>query len=280
LRGASGLGTVPELVVRVSCPGVDLCPLDPPAMAKLLGPRLRFVDGNGVVTPVVPDPKGTPLPAPDGAVAQRYLQGFLPSKPLEADTLYAIDLTSDERAVLVFGDASPDETAAAVDARQAAAAQRMRVFSGSRPLPVEIQVSNASDAPVTSARVRFSEPVAVGSLVGNVTVTDAAGTVRPACPAAPTTTACADPSSAQLTDVAELVFTSPVSLADLRGGRLSVARTVHGTGRTIGEAAALAGRPLDPASADVTLPLDETQWLACGATGAVACFRDPLARGP
>jgi hypothetical protein len=280
LRGASGLGTTPELVVVVSCPGVDVCPLDAATMATLLAPRIRLVDGEGVVTPVVPNPKGTPMPTPGGNSATRYPQTFVPAKPLDANTLYALDLASDERAVLVFGDATPEETAAALDARQAAAVQRMRVFSGSRPLPVEVQVSTASGAPVTSARVRFSEPVAVGSLVGNVALTDAAGAVVPSCPSAPPATACAEPSSSSLSDVADLVFATPVSLADLRGGGLSVARTVHGSGRTIGEAAALAGRALEPASGDVTLPLDETQWIACGPTDELACFRDPSARWP
>jgi hypothetical protein len=280
LRATSGLGATPELVVAVSCPGVSICPLDFPATAKVLAPRIRFVDANGGVTAVVPDPKGTPLPTPGGVSATEYLQGFVPEAALAPDALYALDLTSDDRAVLTFTDASPEETSAAEDTQQAAAAQRIRVFSGSRPLPVEVQVASAGESPVASARVRFSEPVAAGSLVGGIAVIDRHGAVLPSCPWVPPAKACADPSSAQLSDVVDLVFSTPVAPADLAGGSLTVARAVHGGGRTVAEAAALAGRVLDPASDSLTLTLDQTMWVACGAKGEDSCFRDPMARWP
>jgi hypothetical protein len=280
LRGASGLGATPELVVRVSCPGVDICPQDLPTTANLLAERIRFVDGAGEATPVVPDEKGTPLPADGGISATQYMQGFTPSRPLAPDVLYAVDLTSDDRAVLTFEDASAEETAAAADTRQAAAAQQIRVFSGSRPLPVEIRLSSPRDVPVAVARLRFSEPVIAGSLVGSVAMNGASGALLPSCPRAPGAIDCADPSSSVLSDVFDLVLATPVPLSELQGGRLSVARIVHGGGRSVGEAATMAGNPLAPTSDALTVSLDASMWLPCGANDDLTCFRGPAARWP
>ena len=274
LRGASSLGTAPRLIFDISCPNVDICPSDPPTTAALVAARIRLLDGNGAVTVVVPDPNGTPVPGPVVGAMTEYKQAFVAGQPLAPDSTYTIALTSDAQAVLGFIDESMDDATASLNTLQTAITQGVRVFSGSRPLPVELQATSAK--PVTSVRVRFSEPVAVGSLVGNIAVVAAAGSALPSCPWAAAMNTCANASTAQITDLVDIAFATPVSLSDLQGGSLSLAGMIHGAGRTLGEAAAMLGRTLDPATGALTMPPTATMWFPCA--NDVACFRDVTAR--
>ena len=274
MRGASGLGAAPRLIFSISCPNVDICPSDPPTTAALLAARIRLLDGNGAVTGVVPDPNGTPMPGPVVGTMTDYNQAFVAANALAPDSAYTIALTSDAQAVLGFIDESLDDATASLNTVQTAITQGVRVFSGSRPLPVELQATSAK--PVTSVRVRFSEPIAIGSLVGSIAVIGAAGSALPSCPWAASMNTCANASTAQISDLVDIVFATPVSLSDLQGGSLSLAGMIHGAGRTLGEAAAMLGRALDPATGALTFPLTATMWFPCA--NDVACFRDATAR--
>jgi hypothetical protein len=262
------------LIFAISCPNVDICPSDPPTTAALLSARIRLLDGNGAVTGVVPDPNGTPMPGPVVGTMTDYEQAFVVANALAPDSAYTIALTSDTQAVLGFIDESFDDATASLNRQQTAITQGVRVFSGSRPLPVELQATSAK--PVTSVRVRFSEPIAVGSLVGSLAVIGAAGAALPSCPWAASMNTCANASTAQISDLVDVVFATPVSLSDLQGGSLSLAGMIHGAGRTLGEAAAMLGRPLDPATGALTLPLTATTWFPCA--NDLVCFRDVTAR--
>jgi hypothetical protein len=132
--------------------------------------------------------------------------------------------------------------------------------------------------PLTSVRVRFSERVTAASLVGNIAMFDPHGATLPSCLRAALMNACADADSSQISDSFDLVFPAPVSLSDLEGGSLSVAGAVHGGGRTTGEAAAMIGRVLDPATGALAMPLDATRWFSCDSSNDVICFREETAR--
>jgi hypothetical protein len=217
-----------------------------------------------------------PSNAPPAAFTPQYMLAFVPSGALSPDSGYDVEVISDSEAVLGFTDATIADETASLGSQQTRVTQRIAVFSGSRPLPVELQV--AVGKPIISVRLRFSEPVSIGSLVGNVVILGASGTPIPSCPWAPLMNACADATSQQVSYLFDFVFPSPVALSDLEGGSLSVSGTICGSSRTIAEAAGLVGRALDPTTGNLVLPLDATTRLTCGTRDDLLCFRDQTAR--
>ena len=261
----------------MSCPNVDICAADPPTTARLLAGKIHLVDASSAVTAVLPDPRGTPVAGP--VTATRYMQAFLPAQPLAPDTLYALDLTSDADAVVGVGaQVARGAEGTTVNPQAAPVTEPITVFSGSRPLPVEIRAVDVSTKPLTYLRVRFSEPVVAGSVVGGVVFLDPRGATLPSCPWSPATNACTEAGAPQLSDIVDFVFPKPLAMSDLVGGRLAVSGAIHGDGRTLGEAATMVRRTVDAARDTMTVPLDATAWFSCGANGDDVCFRDPTAR--
>jgi hypothetical protein len=249
-----------------------------PGTATTIASKIRFVDAGGTPAPVVRDGTVPLTNGPAGSSLTQYMLGFVPPATLAVDGTYTIALTSDRDAVLGFIDETFDEAAAALDTTQTAVTQFIRVFSGSRPLPVEVQATNGTAKPLTSVRVRFSETVAASSLAEHVSIVDQHGATLPSCVWAPLVNACADATTSQVSDVFDLVLTTPASLSELEGGSLSVSGLVRGNGRTIGEAAALVGRTLDPATGALIVSLDAASWFLCDSSGDQVCFRDQTAR--
>jgi hypothetical protein len=278
-RGTSNLGDHVSIEVQVTCQRYGACATDQAGTAALLAPRIRLLDGVDA-TPVVadalpeaarPSPGKTDLPVV--LPSHQYRLTFSPVTALRADATYTIELTSDAAVVTGFLDETSAERDATIAATKAPYVQTAAVATGSAPVPVRIEASNDPAKPVTSVRVRFSEPVALSSLVSSASLTTASGESLAACAWDALARRCADAASTDTSDVVDLVFQSPMRAGDLAGGTLGLRANLRGAGgRTLADAVHRLGRGPDGAG-QIQIGLQPGAWQPCSTEGDVVCIR-------
>jgi len=280
LRGASAADTSVRLSFNVICPQGGTCADDEKATAARLAARVRLVGLAGEVVSTTAQPIDGPVTspgkqdAPVQAPRNEYVVSLVPQGELRGDAFYDVVLTSDGEAVLGFLGDSPSEQEAAVKAEGSAHDARMRIFTGSFPTIVALELANDAAKPLSSLHVRFSEPVILSSLLTEFKLLTAEGRALGGCPWSAATSKCVDPGSTEVAEAVDYVFNGRVDRKSVMSGQLQLGAGLVGSGRTLGQAQAQAvgGQTTGPARAVVSSLA--SKWEACPAGGDVLCIRD------
>jgi len=280
LRGASSVDSQVRLSLGISCPHGGTCSSNKSATATLLASKIRLVDKTGVAIAVVPEPaaptSGTSpgkTDIPPSMPQNEYSLGLIPASKLQADAAYRIEFTSDGSAVLGFLDSTQKEQENAINTMASPFVDSIGVFTGSLPSLVRIELTNVSAKPLSSARLRFSEPVSLSSLVTTVRLSSSKGTTVQMCPWSAALSKCADGTSTEVSEIVDFVFATPLTVPDVTGGGVSMGSALRGSGRTLGEGQQLIGKPVG-SSGVLAVSLSGAGWQACSSSGDVTCVRD------
>src|SRR5688572_2264174 len=109
VRASSAIDSSVRLSFTISCPPGGLCTSDQRATPALVAAHVRFIgrDGEAVgVTPVADVAAAEPSPGkpdePEIVPLSQYSIEVAPSRPLQTDAFYEIEVTSDHEAVIGF----------------------------------------------------------------------------------------------------------------------------------------------------------------------------------
>jgi hypothetical protein len=278
-RGASGVDSLPRVNVSLNCLNGGACATDPKATLALIASKIHVVAGGTTIgfssdaaAMAGQNTKTIVLPATE------YMGSLLPTAALAADSSYSIEIQSDGDVVLGFMDSSSAEQANALGASNSQPfSQTIPIFTGSAPVPTRVEFNVDPAKPLTSIRVRFSEPVQLSSLVQSAFgISDNAGSRVPGCVWSAGSQRCADGKSTEVAELFDYAFSGSVLPATMTAATLAVGGSIVGSGRTLGQGAVVTNRLLAPLAAGgtgITVPLSAHQWTACSPRGDVSCIR-------
>ena len=280
-RGSSNVDTSPRLNLLVSCLRGGSCATNPVGTLATIAAKIRLRDPeSGATIGVVPDPTiKTSLGSKEMVLpANEYSGSVVAASPLAAEKSYLIEALSDSDAVLGFPDSSAAEQLAAVAATTTPSVQSISVFTGSAPMVTRVEMTNDPNKPITSVRVRFSEPVEMGSLVtSGFGLRNRTGTAQ-GCVWSAAQQACAARTSTETTELFDIMLTAPALVSDLKSAQIAVPGAILGSRRTVAEAALSkrVARGLSAASMPSSFMLDMNTagWSSCSAAGDVVCARE------
>lgn len=264
LRGDSSVDG--RLLVYVSCRTSE-CAVDRSGTAALLATKMRFTNGTDVVG-VVSDG-----PAVAGNVPTTYEVAFRPTAALRADTVYTLEIVSDSMVVAGFMDSTQKEGEASLAAGATPDVQSIRLYTGSVPSPTSVEISNVPSKPLTSIRIRFSEPVLLWSMATELQLVGPAGAPIAGCPWVALSSRCVEANDTTRSSLVDFVFSGAVTKDDLMGAALDVSGALRGDGRTLADGLRAVGKPLD-ASGRTKIPLTAAAWTSCSSNGDTLCIRD------
>jgi len=275
-RDSSALDVSTRIIAIVSCSGFGACATDPGATAAMIAAKISIVSASGEATRVEADKNGV-----SGLVgktvtlpAMQYYASFVPTTPLAPDSQYLVTITSDSDAVLGFADStSIEQNSSIASSSSAPYKQSISVFTGSAPVPTRVEVTNVTSKPVTSIRVRFSEPVLYSSISKGLVVKNAKGETLEGCVWSANLQACAPADSPEVGELFDFFLTNPTVPTTIFDGVLEVSGSVMGSGRSVADGSSIRGLKATDATGILRTTLSGEQWMSCSQQGDILCIR-------